>query len=123
MGDFVYEYFSEGFFGYSQTTVFEYFSLAHILPILLLCVGIFLTYRYRDKLLNWKHEDTFRTLLGVLLILNESAYYWRLLYVGNSMDGTQMMTFLPLQVCEWSAYIAAFMLIKKISICLILHST
>lgn len=113
MEDFVYEYHSEGFFGYSETPVFEYFSLAHLLPILLLGVGIFLVYRFRDRLRNWKHEDTFRTLMGVWLILNECSYYWRLLYVGNSQDGTQMMTFLPLQVCEWTAYIAAFMLIKK----------
>ena len=113
MDDFVYEYHSEGFFGYSKEPIFEYFSLAHLLPILLLGVGIFLTYRYRDKLREWKHEESFRTLMGVLLVLNECSYYWRLLYVGNSQDGTQMMTFLPLQVCEWTAYIAAFMLLKK----------
>ncbi len=113
MDSFEYEYHSEGFFGYSETPIFKYFSLAHILPILFLGIGIFLIYRYRDKLRNWKYEDTFRTLMGVWLIFNECSYYWRLLYVGNSQDGTQMMTFLPLQVCEWTAYIAAFMLIKK----------
>lgn len=113
MEDFVYEYHKDGFFGYSETPVFEYFSFAHFLPIILLVLGIFLVYRYREKFRNWKHEDTFRTLIGVLLIFNECSYYWRLLYVGNSQDGTQMMTFLPLQVCEWTAYIAAFMLIKK----------
>lgn len=113
MESFVYEYHSEGFFGYSEEPIFKYFSFAHLLPIFLLAVGIFLVYRYKDKLRAWKHEDTFRTLIGVLLIFNECSYYWRLLYVGNSQDGTQMMTFLPLQVCEWTAYIAAFMLIKK----------
>ena len=113
MEDFVYEYHSEGFFGYSETPVFKYFSLAHILPIVFLIVGIFLVYHFREKLRNWKHEDFFRSLVGVLLIFNECSYYWRLLYVGNSQDGTQMMTFLPLQVCEWTAYISAFMLLKK----------
>ncbi len=113
MDNFVYEYHSEGFFGYSETPIFKYFSLAHLLPILLLAIGIFLVYRYRDRLRDWKHEDTFRTLMGVLLIFNECSYYWRLLYVGNSQDGTQMLTFLPLEVCEWTAYIAAFMLLKK----------
>ena len=113
MEDFVYEYHKEGFFGYSETPIFEYFSFTHFLPIILLCIGIFLVYRFRDKFRNWKHEDTFRTIMGVILIFNECSYYWRLLYVGNSQDGTQMMTFLPLQVCEWTAYIAAFMLIKK----------
>lgn len=113
MDKFVYEYHKEGFFGYSETPIFKYFSLAHLLPIVLLCIGIFLVYRYRDKLRAWKHEETFRSLIGAWLIFNESAYYWRLLYVGNSQDGTQMLTFLPLEVCEWTAYIAAFMLLKK----------
>ena len=113
MEDFVYEYHSEGFFGYSETPIFKSFSLAHLLPIILLGIGIFLVYRFRAAFRNWKYEDAFRTVIGALLIFNECSYYWRLLYVGNSQDGTQMMTFLPLQVCEWTAYIAAFMLIKK----------
>ncbi len=113
MNDFVYEYHSEGFFGYSETPIFKEFSFAHLLPIFLLLVGIYLVYHYRDKLRNWKHEDLFRSILGVILIFNECSYYWRLLYVGNSQDGTQMLTFLPIQVCEWTAYISAFMLLKK----------
>ena len=113
MENFVYEYHKEGFFGYSETPIFKYFSFAHLLPIFLLGIGIFLVYRYREKLRNWKYEDAFRSIVGALLIFNECSYYWRLLYVGNSQDGTQMMTFLPLQVCEWTAYIAAFMLLKK----------
>ncbi len=113
MDDFVYEYHKEGFFGYSEETIFKYFSFAHLLPIILLGVCIFLVYRYRENFRNWKHEENFRTLMGILIILNECSYYWRLLYVGNSQDGTQMLTFLPLQVCEWTAYIAGFMLLKK----------
>ena len=113
MEDFTYKFYNEGFFGYSETTLFEYFSFAHILPIILLGISIFLAYRYRERLRNWKHEDTFRSLLGVILILNEFAYYWRLLYVGNSQDGKQLLTYLPLQVCEWTALIAGFMLLKK----------
>lgn len=113
MENFEYEYHSEGFFGYSETPIFEYFSFAHFLPIILLGIGIFLVYHFRDKLRNWKYEEAFRSIVGALLIFNECSYYWRLLYVGNSQDGTQMMTFLPLQVCEWTAYVAAFMLLKK----------
>ena len=114
MGDnFTYKFFTEGFFGYSDKQDFYYFSLAHFAPIILLVLGIFLIYRFREKLRNFKHEDTFRTIVGAIIIFNECAYYWRLLYVGNSQDGTQLITFLPLQVCEWSAYISAFMLIKK----------
>lgn len=113
MDNFEYEYHNEGFFGYSETQLFDYFSIAHLLPLILLAVGIFLVYRYRDALRSFKHEETLRSIVGALLIFNECSYYWRLLYVGNSQDGTQMLTFLPLQVCEWTAYVAAFMLLKK----------
>ena len=113
MDNFVYEYHSEGFFGYSETPIFKHFSIQHLLPIFLLALGIFLVWRFRENIRAWRHEETFRTVMGILLVFNECSYYWRLLYVGNSQDGTQMMTFLPLQVCEWTAYIAAFMLLKK----------
>ena len=113
--NFDYQFFYEGFFGYSLEQDFSYWSIWHFLPILLLGVAIYLTYRYRDKLRAWKWEDHFATILGVLLILNEAFYYWRLLYVGNggSSDPKQLITYLPLQVCEWSAYLCAFMLLKK----------
>lgn len=111
--DFVYKYYNEGFFGYSDTVIFKYFSLAHLVPIILLIGAIYLVYRYREKIRNFKHESTLMFIIGAVIILNESAYYWRLLYVGNSNDGTQLLTYLPLQVCEWSAYIAGFMMMKK----------
>lgn len=110
-----YKYYHEGFFGYSLEPVFEEFSLAHIVPILLLVGAILLVYRFRANIAAWKGEETLRFALGALLILNEGFYYWRLLYVGNGGAAAldPMLTYLPLQVCEWSAYIAAFMLMKK----------
>ena len=112
---FEYEYYHEGFFGYSIEEDFSYFSFAHFLPIVLLIAAIYLVYRYRAKIAAWKGEETLRFCLGALLILNEAFYYWRLLYVGNGGSSVQdpMLTYLPFQVCEWSAYLAAFMLMKK----------
>ena len=112
---FKYEYYHEGFFGYSLEEDFSYFSLAHLVPIFLLIGAIYLVYRYREKIASWKGEETLRFCLGALLILNEGFYYWRLLYVGNGGSSVldPMLTYLPFQVCEWSAYIAAFMLMKK----------
>ncbi|MBQ7923744.1 MAG: TIGR02206 family membrane protein [Clostridia bacterium] len=109
----VYEYYHEGFFGYSLEKDFNYWSLAHFLPIILLCVGIWLTYRYREKIKNCKWEQNIRFIIGAVLIFTEAFYYWRLLYVGNSGKDFQMIAYLPLQVCEWSAFIAAFMVMKK----------
>ena len=112
---FEYKYYHEGFFGDSLEEDFSYFSLAHILPIVILIGAIYLVYRYRNKIAAWKGEETLRFCLGALLIFNECFYCWRLLYVGNGGSSVQdpMLTYLPFQVCEWSAYIAAFMLMKK----------
>lgn len=115
MDNFVYEFYHEGFFGYSLEQDFSYFSFWHFLPIILLGAAIWLTWKYREKLALWKGEEHFRFILGAILILNEGFYYWRLLYVGNGGSNEQdpLLTYLPLQVCEWMAYISAFMLMKK----------
>ncbi len=115
-GTFQYEFYHKGFFGYSLEQDFTYFSFWHFLPIILLGAAIWLTWKYREKLASWKGEEHFRFILAAILILNEGFYYWRLMYVGNGGgDSTQkqLITFLPLQVCEWMAYLSAFMLMKK----------
>lgn len=113
--EYDYTYYHEGFFGYSLTQDFYDWSLAHLTPIFILIAAIMLVYFYREKIAAWKGEETLRFVLGAVLILNEGFYYWRLLYVGNGGAATldPMLTYLPLQVCEWSAYLAAFMLMKK----------
>ena len=110
-----FQYYHEGFFGYSLTPVFEEFSLAHIIPLLVLVAAILTVYFLRHKIAAWKGEETLRFILGAVLIINEGFYYWRLLYVGNGGASRldPMLTYLPFQVCEWSAHLAAFMLMKK----------
>lgn len=110
---FEYVFNSEGFFGYSSEQNFFELSFAHFAPIILLCVALYLTFRYRERIAAWKGEETLRFILAAVLILNEGAYYWRLMYVGNSGSGDQLLTYLPLEVCEWSAYLVAFMIMKK----------
>lgn len=108
------EFYKDGFFGYGEKGDFQYGSVWHILPILLLLVGIYLTYRYRERLKSWKHEESFRYVLAFSIMIIEMSYYWRLLYVGSShLDEFNLMDKLPLQVCQWSAIFSVFMLCKK----------
>ncbi len=108
------EFYRDGFFGYAEKGNFQYGSIWHILPILLLVAGIYFTYRYRAQIRNWKQEENFRFVLAFIIIIIEMSYYWRLLYVGSShLDETNLMDKLPLQVCQWSAIFSAFMLCKK----------
>lgn len=108
-----YTFGSEGFFGYAPQKDFYYYSLAHFLPIILLGIAIFLTYRFRDKLRNSKHEENIRFALGATCIFAELFYFLRLLYVGAGTSGNQMINYLPIEVCQWMAIIAGFMMMKK----------
>ncbi len=115
----VYEFYDPikdgyNFFGYAAEKNFHYWSLAHILPILILIAAIVLTYIYRDKIANMKGEENLRFAIGIVLILIEGFYYWRLLFVadGPSHDES-LLTKLPFEVCEWSAFLTAFMIMKK----------
>jgi len=107
-------YYSSGFFGFGEKGNFQQWSLAHILPILLLIAAIILIYKKRDAVRNWKHEESFRFIFAAVMLLCEMSYFWRLLYVGQA-DNTYrtMLTKLPLQVCQWSLILCCFMMMKK----------
>ena len=108
------EFFSEGFFGYGEKGDFQYFSFWHFLPILILIAGIILTYIFREKIANSKHEKTFRFILGCTMLLAEFGFFWRLLYVGpGTKDLHTMMTKLPIQVCEWTCIFAVLMVLTE----------
>ena len=108
------QFFREGFFGYGEKGNFKYYSIAHFIPLILLALSIFLCYRYRDKLRDWKHEENFRFIFAFVMLMAEMSYFWRLLYVGSSDPlETTLLDKLPLQVCEWTCIIAIFMMTKK----------
>lgn len=108
------EFFSEGFFGYGEKGDFKYFSFWHILPILILIASIILTYIFRERIKNSKHEKTIRLILGMVMMFSELGYFWRLLYIGNSDLGEHtLLTRLPFQVCEWTCIFAIFMVLTE----------
>ena len=114
MPEYWVEFYKDGFFGYGEEGDFTYFSFWHFLPIVLLIAGIILTYVFREKIANSKHEKTFRFILGCAMLLSEAVYYWRVLYVGAG-DGVShtLLTKLPIQVCEWTCIFAALMMFTE----------
>lgn len=107
-------FFKTGFFGYGDKGNFKYWSFSHFLPIILYGLAIFLIYRYRNALREWKHEENFRFVFAAAMLLAEMSYFWRLLYVGSSdPTDTTLLDKLPLQVCEWTCILAIFMITKK----------
>lgn len=107
-------FYKDGFFGYGEDGDFVQWSLAHLAPIIVMLAGILLIWLFRKRLRSWRHEETARYWLGFSILMCEIGYYWRLLYVGPADPAaTTFMDRLPLQVCEWTAMICFFALLKK----------
>ena len=64
--------------GQGETPEFALFTPAHFAPILAMIAVILLTWKYADRIREWKHEEGIRYFLAFSLICSEMAYYWRL---------------------------------------------
>ena len=103
--------FFQYFFGAGETPEFSNFTLAHLLPVLVMLLMIYLTYRYREQIRACKKEHVFRYTLAFALIISEMSYYWRL--VGISSLNPNPVDHLPIAVCGWAAIFASYMLVGK----------
>ncbi|MBQ4570635.1 MAG: TIGR02206 family membrane protein [Bacilli bacterium] len=99
------------FFGAGDKIEFKYFSLAHILPILLAVGIIYLIYRYKDFLRESKWDEKIRLILSFTLIITEMSYFWRL--VGVPDLNPNPVDHLPITVCGWAVIFSAFYLLTK----------
>ena len=99
------------FFGQGTEPEFSLFTLAHILPVLLLLAVLFLLHRYRDALKKLPYEKNLRYVLGFMLIICDMSYYWRLSSAPWLSNGA--VEHLPVGVCAWSVIFCAFMVIGK----------
>ena len=99
------------FFGQGDTEEFTNFTLAHFLPILVMVGIIVLIYKYRAKILAYKHEDTVRLAMAFVLIITEMSYFWRL--VGVESLNANPVDHLPITVCGWAVIFSSFMLATK----------
>ena len=99
------------FFGQGAEPEFSLFTLAHILPIVLMLVVIFLIRRGAERIRNSRHEETLRYILAFALIICDMSYYWRLAAMpslgGNAVEN------LPIGVCAWSIILGSFMMVGK----------
>ncbi|MBQ7351280.1 MAG: TIGR02206 family membrane protein [Clostridia bacterium] len=99
------------FFGQGETAEFKYFSLAHILPILILGGVIALIIVYRAKIRKLKHEEKLRITMAFICIITEMSYFWR-------MCGVEALTptpvdHLPITVCGWGIIFCTFLCLTK----------
>lgn len=109
----MYQFYSEGFFGYGEKGDFVPGSFWHLLPIVVLALGVVLIVLERGKLRGWKGDRRFRYIFAFIMLVAEMSYFWRLLYVGDETGANSLMIKLPLQVCQWGLYCAAFAMMMK----------
>ena len=103
--------FLQYFFGAGSEQEFALFTLAHILPILLMVLVILLVRKGRNAIRGFRHEEKIRYALAFALLIADMSYYWRLsgapwLAVGATEN-------LPIAVCGWAAIFCSLMLVGK----------
>lgn len=99
------------FFGAGETQEFYYFSLAHILPILIAAGVIYLIFRYRKQLGTYKNEKNIRLALAFICIVTEMSYFWRLVGVPDLNPNPQ--DHLPITVCGWAIIFCSYLAVTK----------
>lgn len=103
-----------GFFDHGETGEFSYFTLAHLVPIIIMLALIFLLYKFGDKLKDWKHEENFRIAFAIVILLSDMTYFWHKIYIGETLAGTpNIANHLPITVCGWAAMLSGYMLMTK----------
>ena len=65
----IVKFFRDGFFGYSSQKDFYMGSIWHILPIVIMIIVIFLIYKYREKIKNYKNERAVRFILAFVMMI------------------------------------------------------
>ena len=96
------------FFDHGVEGEFQYFTLAHFIPIILMGIAIYLIYRYRDQIRNWKYEENARIIFAAVILFSDMSYFWHKIYIGANVANH-----LPITVCGWAAIMSAFMLLTK----------
>ncbi len=73
----------ETFFGDTVGLEFQAFSITHIMLLVSIVLGIYVIYRFREPLRNYKHEKRVRYITATFMILWElSLYLWISVHKG-----------------------------------------
>ena len=99
------------FFGAGSEPEFSLFTLAHIVPILVMVLVILLVRKKQDAIRSFRHEEKIRYTLAFALIIADMSYYWRL--AGAPWLSGGPAESLPIGVCGWAAIFCSFMLVGK----------
>ena len=99
------------FFDYEHNPLnqFEPFSLNHIIPLVLIVVGVYLIYFFRERLVKPNNEKTIRYSIAIFAIFLEVTFQgWQIYYgVWDLADS------LPLHLCRLTSYLGIIAMLTK----------
>jgi hypothetical integral membrane protein (TIGR02206 family) len=111
---FTLEFYTKGFFGYGKDGEFRQWSFAHFAGLIALAAGILPLVFFGSEIRSQVWEPKLRCALAMLMMLVEFGFLWRLLYVGpETHERKTLMMRLPLQVCQWTAFLVIPMLFLR----------
>lgn len=86
--------------------------LERLLPVIVLFIFIFLIYKYKDTLRNYKNEHKIRYVFGSLMLIGELSFIiWNF---THSLNGeVRFINTLPLQLCSYAIWGLAFVMFTK----------
>lgn len=103
--------FLKYFLGQGENIEFSNFSIAHLIPVLVLFGTIFCIYKFRNEIRNLKCEKNIALTLGFIAIISEMSYYWRLVAIPSL--GPNPADHLPITVCGWAVVFCTFLAVTK----------
>ncbi len=96
------------FFSHTIGIEFTEWGIYHFIPLLLIFIGVFLIFHFKDKLKESKNEKYFRYILGSIGILTEiSLQIWKI------SDGNYSLNKLPIGVCSFSMFMSIYVMFTK----------
>ena len=99
------------FFNYKHNPLnqFEPFSLNHTIPLILIIIGVWLIYSFRNRLANSKNENIIRYSIATIAILLEVSFQiWQMYFgVWNFAES------LPLHLCRLTNYLGIIAMFTK----------
>lgn len=96
------------FFSHTIGIEFNEWGIYHLIPLLIIIVGVFLIFYYRKEIKESKNEKYFRYALGSLGIIAEIT-----LQIWKASEGNYTLNDLPVGVCAFSMFMSIYIMFTK----------
>ncbi len=86
--------------------------IERIIPVLIIVLIVYLIYKYKDKIKDYKHESRIRITLGILMLFGELSFMtWNLYH--HFQGNVRFIETLPLHLCSYAIWGLAFVMFTK----------